>query len=102
MVYLTVLKRNTNQATHNIWHYSGSTESKFITEVAYAFERVNKRLLIDPRIDTPEEISSNSKFSPFFDNCMMDVIVQQQPVIPIFEIVSNFFRKTFLLLLILI
>ena len=68
MVYLTVLKGNTNRATHNIWHRSGSTVSHVITEVAYAFERVSSRLFIDPSAEIPEKIYTNPKFTPYFNN----------------------------------
>jgi hypothetical protein len=69
MIYLTLLKGNSNREIHSMWQHSGSTISAILGEVMHCFERVKSVIFIPPPEDTPDEILNNPKFSPFFNKC---------------------------------
>ena len=71
MIYITVLKGFTNRETANHWQRSGSTIHGVIYEVSKCFISIQECFFIKPSADvTPEKISSNPKFSPYFNNCI--------------------------------
>ena len=53
------------------WQHSSSTISTVIHEVAQCFMSLKGRFFVDPEHeDVPVEISSNSRYSPFFNGCI--------------------------------
>lgn len=70
MIFLTLLKGNSNREISSLWQHSGSTISHILDEVLTSFERVQDVMFIPPPLDTPDAILGDFRFDPYFSDCI--------------------------------
>ena len=69
-IFLHCLKGDSNRKLQETFQHSGDTISATIHNVASVVIRYKSHLISLPTLETPHEIESNTKFYPYFKNCI--------------------------------